>query len=138
VNFIEEGAAALGEALSARGVGVEAGLWRAEDAEVLVASTLAHRCLRILIEPREQDAAAALATADAICAILHGAGIEAPRLLHGSRETAWPVLRAAFERGLQSRIGLEDSDRFPDGARAGGNLELVRAALALGKGLTAP
>ncbi|MEO7003359.1 MAG: 3-keto-5-aminohexanoate cleavage protein, partial [Ktedonobacterales bacterium] len=50
VNFSEAGAELVCEALLAVGIGVEAGLAAVDDAQRLLASGLAPRCLRILIE----------------------------------------------------------------------------------------
>ncbi|MBM3140846.1 MAG: hypothetical protein FJZ92_11740 [Chloroflexi bacterium] len=131
VNFSEQGAAELARALLERGVGVEAGLWSADDARTLLASGLQERCVRFLVEPRDREPAAALATGEAILALLEGAGATPPRLLHGGGPAAWAVLREALRRGLQTRIGLEDTLDLPDGARAAGNADLVRAAFAI-------
>ena len=43
--------------------------------------------------------------------------------------TAWPLLDAARARGYATRIGFEDTLTLPGGEVAGGNGELVRAAL---------
>ena len=134
VNLHEEGAVALAELLIERGVGVEAGLWTVEAAEVLVGSATAPRCLRTLIEPRSIDPAEALRTADAIGAVLDRAGNDLPRLLHGRREGAWGVLRAALDAGLDLRIGLEDTSTLPDGSEARSNADLVAAAVRLIQG----
>jgi uncharacterized protein (DUF849 family) len=129
VNFSEDGAAALARLLLERGVGVEAGLWSPDDARALVAAGLGGACVRLLIEPRDRDAAAALATARAIEAALDDAGVGTPRLLHGGGPAAWAVLRDALRRGLQTRIGLEDTLELPDGRRTAGNAELMAAAM---------
>jgi uncharacterized protein (DUF849 family) len=129
VNFHEDGAVELAEALLAREVGVEAGVWNAEAARVLVESTLAERCLRILIEPMETTAAEAVATVDAIEDVLAGVAPDVPRLLHGHGPTTWDLLAEAARRGYDARIGLEDTTRLPDGKIAAGNADLVRAAL---------
>ncbi len=131
VNFHEDGAEEIALLLIERGVGVEAGLWRPEAAERFVASGLAERCLRVLLEPMEQAPADPLTNAGAMQALLDEAGVGVPRLLHGIRATAWPVLRAALESGLDTRIGFEDTAEMPDGARAPGNAALVAAAVAL-------
>jgi uncharacterized protein (DUF849 family) len=131
VNFHEARAFEVAELLLSRGVGVEAGLWHLPAADLLVASGLAPRCLRVLIEPMQPDVESALANATAIAAALDRARVDAPRLLHGTEETAWPLLRAAAERGLATRIGLEDVFELPDGALAPDNAALVRAARAI-------
>jgi uncharacterized protein (DUF849 family) len=129
VNFHEEGAAAVASALLDRNVGVEAGLWNAEAAEALVVSGLAERCARVLIEPTEPTTEEALATVAAIEQVLDAGAPDVPRLLHGKDATAWDLVAEAGKRGYDTRIGLEDTIRMLDGKMAGGNADLVRAAL---------
>lgn len=131
VNTHEDGMEAVAAALLDRGVGVEAGIWTVEAAERLVASGFSDRLLRCLLEPRADAPQAALDLADAIVAVLDRGGVAAPRLLHGSRATAWPLVRAAIARGLDTRIGLEDVLELPDGSPAPDNAALVAAAMAL-------
>ena len=61
-------------------------------------------------------------------------GSPAPVLLHGLDESCWPLLEYAGERGVQTRIGLEDTVRLPDGSSPSGNGELVSAAVACSVG----
>jgi len=129
VNLHEEGAVDLARALLDRGVGVEAGLWHAEGARVLVDSGLAHRCTRLLLEPLVQDLTSALALTAEIEAEIAGVALEVPRLLHGFGTTSWPIVEIALDRGLQTRIGLEDTTVLPDGSPAVDNADLVRHAL---------
>ncbi|MEP6687502.1 MAG: 3-keto-5-aminohexanoate cleavage protein [Gemmatimonadales bacterium] len=56
--------------------------------------------------------------------------MRAPRLLHGTGPTAWPLLAEAARRGYQARIGLEDRLFLPDGRIAPDNAGLIAAALA--------
>ena len=84
--------------------------------------------MRLLIEPDEPETAAALATVRAIEALLDGAGIQTPRLLHGSEATAWPLLDEALRCGYDTRIGLEDTLMLPDGSPARDNAQLVATA----------
>jgi uncharacterized protein (DUF849 family) len=128
VNFSEPGAAEICTALLDKGIAFEAGLMLPDDARMLIASGLAGRCVRVLLEPDEPEVAAALATARSIEALLDGAGITAPRLLHGAEETAWPLLDEALRRGYDTRIGLEDTLALPDGSPARDNAELVAEA----------
>ena len=114
-----------------QGVGVEAGLVSANAAGVLVQSGLGVACLRVLLEPQEPDPAAAHQTVTEIETVLAAAGLEAPRLLHGTGPSAWPLLAAAHRRGYDSRIGLEDTLALPDGRTARDNADLVSAAVAL-------
>ncbi len=138
VNFHEARALEVADLLLSRGVGVEAGLWHLPAADLLAASGLARRCVRVLIEPMQPDVESALANATAIAAALDRARVEAPRLLHGTGETAWPLLRAAAARGFSTRIGLEDVFDLPDGALAVDNAELVRAARSILDGVVRP
>jgi len=128
VNLSEAGSVEVGRALLAAGIGIEAGLATAEDAAALVASGWAARCLRVLLEPQEPYSAAALATADACARLLDSHDLRPPRLLHGCDRTVWPVLDAALARGLDIRIGLEDTLFLPNGALAPDNAALVAAA----------
>jgi len=133
VNFSEAGALQVCEALFARGIGIEAGLSTPVDALWLRDSGIAPRCLRVLIEPDEDDPATALVTAAAIIAVLDldlpdAAEIRLPRLLHGMGAAAWPLLDAARDRGYDARIGLEDTLTMPDGTPAPHNAALVTAA----------
>ncbi len=138
VNLGEPGAVQLANVLHERGIGVEAGLWNPDDAHLLVRSGLAGRTLRVMLEPQEEDPAAALANADATERVLHAAGVRAQLLLHGMEAATWPLLEAALDRGLDVRIGLEDTLRLPDGSLAPDNAALVAAArwLAEERGVT--
>lgn len=128
VNFSEAGSPALATLLIGKGVGVEAGLSDAAAAETLVRSGLGPRCLRILLEPRGADAAAALRSADAMVAVLDQAGLKVPRLLHSSNASAWAVIDEAARRGYDTRAGLEDVLTMPDGSSAPDNAAIVAEA----------
>jgi uncharacterized protein (DUF849 family) len=128
VNFDEVGALEVADALLAMGVGIEAGLASAAAAETFVASGIAPRCLRVLLEPQDQALPAALTVTAAMEQILTRAGVAIPRLLHGTGATAWALLAEAVRRGHQARIGLEDTLLLPDGRVAPDNAALVVAA----------
>jgi uncharacterized protein (DUF849 family) len=134
VNLSEEGAAEVMRRLLDAGVGIEAGVWSVEDAERLAACGLGDRVTRVLIEPVDVSAGGAVALVDEIHATLDRLGLSAPRLQHGDGEATWVLLRDAIRRGIDTRIGLEDTVDGPDGARADGNEALVRAARDLGAG----
>ncbi|MFI2650437.1 3-keto-5-aminohexanoate cleavage protein [Micromonospora fulviviridis] len=128
VNAHEPGAAAVAAALHERGVMVEAGLWT-------VAAVDAWRRWpvptgRVLVECLAEQVDVALADAAAILAALPTDG--PPVLLHGEGPATWPVLAEAVRRGLDTRIGLEDTLLLPDGTVAPDNLALVTTAHALG------
>ncbi|MGA4942681.1 MULTISPECIES: 3-keto-5-aminohexanoate cleavage protein [Streptomyces] len=128
VNWHEEGAEAVADALLERGIGVEAGVWSGTDgARRFRAWPSAHRVLRVLAEVTDTDPTTATATATALLREL-GDDPPAPLLLHGEDGGAWPVLHAATTLGLATRIGLEDTLTLPDGSPATDNAHLVRAA----------
>jgi uncharacterized protein (DUF849 family) len=130
VNLSEEGATEVMKALVEAGVGIEAGVWSVEDAERLAASGM--QVTRILIEPTALAAAEAVAAVGRIHAALDRLGLAAPRLQHGDGEATWVLLADAVRRGIDTRIGLEDTLNGPGGESTAGNESLVRAARELG------
>ncbi|QEC47621.1 hypothetical protein FSW04_08560 [Baekduia soli] len=134
VNVSEPGAPRIMEALLAAGVGIEAGVWSVPDAQRLADSGYADRVTRVLVEPVDAPAATAVATVAAIHDALDALGIGAPRLQHGDGAAAWVLIADAVARGIDTRVGLEDTVNAPDGVRAAGNAALVAAARALGAG----
>ncbi|WP_030674298.1 3-keto-5-aminohexanoate cleavage protein [Streptomyces sp. NRRL B-1347] len=131
VNWHEEGAEQVAEALLDRGVGVEAGIYSGTDAaRRFSASPFPDRVLRVLAEVTDVNAATAGETALTLVEEL-GPALPAPVLLHGEDGGAWPVLRVAARLGLDARFGLEDVLVLPDGSAAPDNAALVRAALTL-------
>ena len=127
VNWHETGADRIAELLRERGVGVEAGIFSGTDAaERFERSPMRAHVQRVLAEVTDPTARGAPTTADAL---LRGLGATpAPVLLHGESAAAWPVLKLAVQRGLDTRIGLEDTLQLPDGTIASDNAELVAAA----------
>ena len=134
VNISEPGAIEVIRTLLHAGIGVEAGIWTVADAELLAASDVADRVMRLMIEPVEAPAADAVPLVSAIHDVLDRAGLRQPRLQHGDGEAAWILLEDAVRRGIDTRIGLEDTSLLPDGTLAESNAALVRAARALGAG----
>ena len=130
-NQGEEGILALCELLSTRGVGIEAGLLSLDDARVFVASRIAPRCARALVEPLDPDPQAAVAHAEAIERALAEGGVRLEQVHHGDGIASWAVNRRAAARGHGIRTGLEDTPVLPDGRVASGNGELVAAAASL-------
>jgi len=131
VNLSEPGHREVMAALSAAGIGIEAGIWTVEDVDALERCGYADRVLRILVEPADEDPGSAVARAEAIDRALDALGIGAPRLHHGYGFATWAVLRRAIEHGHGIRVGLEDTFVLPDGERAADNAALVAAAAAL-------
>ena len=131
VNLHEPGAVELVRTLPASGIGVEAGVWTVTSARRLVEDGLDRYCLRVLVEPREAEPAAALTTVAAIDAVLDEVEVPLQRVYHGHDWTAWPVIEAMLARGDDVRVGLEDVLTLPDERPARSNAELVAAAVAL-------
>ena len=131
VNFSEEGAEELASRLLSCGVGVEAGLWTASDASRLVESGLAGDCVRLLFEPMEEDLEEARATVRGMESALEGVAADVPRLLHGNRNTTWPLFLDAVRAGYQKRIGFEDTMTLANQAVAESNRDLVAVAVRL-------
>jgi len=131
INMNEPGIEELADLLTSLGIGIEAGVWTAEDARVLSASGFGGRVLRVLLEPEESVPSAAVESAAAAAAELAGRGITARPVRHGYDLATWDVLRAAVADGQDIRVGLEDTTVLPDGSRASGNAELVAAATRL-------
>src|SRR6478752_3203065 len=128
VNWHEPGAEELARLLLSKGLGVEVGIFHAEAAASWAASDIAAHCMRVMIE-LEGDGD--VATADELLSQVMAVGSRAPVLLHGLDESCWPLIEHAGKRGLQTRIGLEDTVRLPDGSTPSGNADLVSAAVAL-------
>ena len=111
-----------------KGLGVEIGLFHAEAAASWARSDLAQHCMRVMIELQaDADVAAADDMLDRVLAV----GSPAPVLLHGLDESCWPLLEHAGVRGVQTRIGMEDTLKLPDGSVAPDNAALVSAAVRL-------
>jgi len=135
VNLSEEGSIEIMRALIEAGVGIEAGVWTVEDADTLAASGLADQVTRILVEPGELQVGESIPDALALVEHIHQAldrhRITAPRLQHGDGKITWPLITDAFRRGLDTRVGLEDTLEEPGGERTVGNAALVRIAAQL-------
>lgn len=137
VNVTEDGSFDVMQALIEAGVGIEAGVWSVADAEALVASGLAGRMTRVLVEPVAVGRDDALAVISAIHQVLDRHDVAVPRLQHGDGDAVWILLEDAAARGIDTRIGFEDTLLLPDGTRAASNAALVRAARKLGAGASA-
>jgi uncharacterized protein (DUF849 family) len=117
--------------LLSRGIEIEAGLLSTDDAKAFVASGLAGRCRRVLIEPLDWDPDIAVEHAAAMENIVTSADIKLEQVHHGYGIACWAVNRRALERGHGIRTGLEDITLMPDGTPASDNADLVTAAVQL-------
>lgn len=131
VNWHEPGAQLVAEALLDNGVGVEAGLWYADAVTSWLDWPLRARCTRILLEVVDEQTDDGLAAAVGLLDALGDGADALPVLLHGEGTSCWPVFREAVRRGLDVRIGLEDTLTLPDGRVAKSNAQLVTAARAM-------
>lgn len=107
VNWHEEGAAEVAEALLNRGVGVEAGLWNEAAALAWSRSPLRRDCFRVLLEL--PGGVAGTAVEEQAMRMLTQVRISGAVdvLLHGEDSSAWPMLdlaaAAVWRRGLDWR-----------------------------------
>ena len=128
VNWHEPGSEPLAHLLLTMGLGVEVGIFHAEAAASWARSEIAAHCMRVMVELGPDGD---VDTADDVLGELLAAGSPAPVLLHGLDESCWPLLEHAGLRGVQARIGMEDTLLLPDGSTAPDNAALVAAAVAL-------
>lgn len=129
VNFHEEGAESIADALITSGVGVEAGVWHLPGAERFLQYGKRAQCRRLLIEMPNAQMPEVMATLtdvlNLLCDIMPGHNV----ILHGEGHSAWPMLMFARANGMATRIGLEDTLRLPDGRFATSNADLLSSAL---------
>jgi uncharacterized protein (DUF849 family) len=128
LNWHEPGSEELAHVLLGKGLGVEVGLFHAEAVASWAKSDLAKHCMRAMIELQGD---ADVAEAEDMLERVFAVGSPAPVLLHGLDESCWPLLEYAGQRGVQTRIGLEDTVKLPDGSVAPDNGALVSAAVSL-------
>lgn len=130
-NQGEDGIRELCELLLELGVGIEAGLLALADAHAFVASGIAPRCLRVLLEPLDADPETAVQHAVAMERALDEGGVTIERIFHGDGIASWAVNRYGIRRSCGIRTGLEDTPVLPDGRLAAGNGQLLAAGAAL-------
>ncbi len=128
VNWHEPGSEPLAHLLLTMGLGVEVGIFHAESAASWARSEIAAHCMRVMVELGPDGD---VDTADDILGEVLAVGSPAPVLLHGLDESCWPLLEHAGLRGVQARIGMEDTLLLPDGSTAPDNAALVAAAVQL-------
>lgn len=141
VNLCEPGAEDVMDVLTERGIGIEAGVGTIADIDRLKAYGRFGGIARILVEPwgdeLRSDAEDALRYVRFLHDRLDAIGITAPRLQHTEGRHTWLLVEDALRRGLDTRIGLEDTLLNPDGSRTSGNAELVRHAARIRQSLLA-
>ena len=122
VNISEDGWQEVVRALREAGVGVEAGVWSVDHAQALTAANVGDALTRILIEPVDVDPAEAVA----LVATLRGE-VTGSILQHGDGAATWVLIEDAVANGLDTRVGLEDTQEAT-------NPELVARAMSLIRG----
>ncbi|MBL8790760.1 MAG: 3-keto-5-aminohexanoate cleavage protein, partial [Rhizobiales bacterium] len=115
VNLSEAQAPEVMALLRERGVGIEAGLASAADAERLAAVPGFRQVFRVLIEIGEQQVQRADGMVQDILKVLQRSGVTRPILLHGFDATVWHFVRRARQYRFSTRVGLEDGAQMPDG-----------------------
>lgn len=129
VNFHEPGAEQVADALLARDVGVEAGLWNTEAASRFLSYPNRGRCRRILLELPDCPPGEALRRMTEIRRVLGEQVRGHVVVIHGEGESAWALVRMAISGRLPTRIGLEDVLVLPDGTPVRSNACLFAAAV---------
>lgn len=129
INVHEKDWIAVCAAADSVGIGIELGVWTSGDAVTLRIHGVPPGTLRVLAESTVSDPETSVAEA---VRILRALGtLQAPVLLHGEEDGAWPVLEYALRTRIDTRIGFEDVLVRPDGWLATGNDDLAKAALAI-------
>lgn len=131
VNLSEDGATEVMRALTQAGIGIEAGIWSPADAERLAESGFAQAVVRILVGVQSPDPVGAITRAAEIHDALNRYAIMVPRLQHGVGDGAWILIRDAAERGLDTRVGFEDTLTTPRGGIPRDSADLVEEAQAI-------
>ena len=128
VNVNEDDAPETMAILTAKGIGIEAGIWTADDAERFVSVKDDFVCLRILVELTSDNPDEAEWEYGRIVQVLSAAGIDLPLLVHGGGGSVWRMVAVARRDGHHARVGFEDGLMLPDGRTASSNADIVRAA----------
>lgn len=128
LNWHEPGSPELAEVLLGKGLGVEIGLFHLEAVQAWADSKMVQHCMRVMIELQGHED---VAVADAMLERIAAANSPAPVLLHGLDDSCWPLLEHAGVCGVQTRIGMEDTLKLPDGSVTPDNAALVSAAIGL-------
>ena len=129
INYYEIGSIKVTHLISEKGIKIEVGLSSLESAQNFTTNNLKGDFLRILIEPQEQTLESAVETVNKIESHIKNSGIQLPFLLHGVDITCWDLLRMAFCKNYETRIGFEDTLTLPNGNNAKSNQELIEQAL---------
>lgn len=128
INYDENGFEKMTELISKKGIKIEIGLSSLESAKNFTQSNLNGDFLRILIEPQEQNLGEAIETIEKIENQIKKYDNSIPILLHGVDNTCWNILKLAFKKNYQTRVGFEDTLKLLNGIKATSNKQLVEQA----------
>jgi uncharacterized protein (DUF849 family) len=135
VNLSESGFEDVMSAMLDCGIGIDVGLWSPAEMDRLVVSGLLPLVQRVSIELDAGEPyflqGEPTRLAEQLNDALDEAGSTCPRLTHGMNGWTWPLIRDAFLRGHDTRVGFEDSVLLPNGKTADNNAQLVIAAVEL-------
>ncbi|WP_219910571.1 3-keto-5-aminohexanoate cleavage protein [Saccharothrix carnea] len=123
VNVHEDGWLGVAAALRDAGIGIELGVFDVGAARTLLDVGVPAGTVRVLAEVQPGET-----VDDAVRLVDLLVPLGVPILLHGEDDSAWPVLDLAVARGLDTRIGLEDTLTARDGTAAVDNAQLVELA----------
>jgi uncharacterized protein (DUF849 family) len=123
VNISEDGWQEVIRALRERGIGVEAGIWSVDDARALKESGLQSDLTRSLIEPVDADPKTAVALVATIRSEVGGSMLQ-----HGDGAATWALIEDAARNGLDTRVGLEDTQEADNPALIRRAMSLIRKA----------
>jgi len=129
VNFHEEGAEEIADALLNQCVGVEAGISDREGARRFLNYERRQECRRLMFEMPNKEPQAVSSVFKEIYRILANITDDHELILHGEGRSAWPILQLAVRNGLRGRIGLEDTILLPDLRVAENNVSILTAAV---------
>ena len=127
LNMNEEDHRDVYDLVSAKGIGVEVGIWTAEDVSKFI-ELPKHSVTRILVEVGDQPIEDARTEALEILQLLEESNTEFPVLLHGDGESAWPMIELAASLNLSTRAGYEDMHVLPSNIEAPNNADIITAA----------
>ncbi len=128
INYDENGFEKITNLVTKKGIKIEVGLSSLESAKNFTEGNLQGDFLRILIEPQEPTLDLAIKNVNEIENHIKSCGIQLPFLLHGTGKTCWDLLKIAFDKNYQTRIGFEDTLTLPNGEKAKSNEELIEQA----------
>lgn len=128
INYDEVGFEKVTELITKKRINIEIGLSSLKSAENFTKSHFKGIFLRTLIEPQEQDLESAIATIKNIENHINNYEINLPFLLHGFDKTCWQLLKLAFDKNYETRIGFEDTLTLQNGENAKSNNELIEQA----------